>query len=90
MKEDVKETATIEREKLEQRESRTCRVCKGKIETGIFHTCGGPSLHAPWLEQCLANAQTPVLSELKRIRELLEKQGATPKAVTPANRRETR
>jgi hypothetical protein len=67
------------------------------IGPGEFHQCQGPSAYAPWLQEEL-QAQT---AELRRIRELLEKQSSSivnnaaggrenPEAKGRAAKRETR
>jgi hypothetical protein len=73
----------------------TCKACNQRIESGTLHSCGAPSFHAPWLEGMLMAANKPLLDELARIRQLLEKEQPKPETKPPsvetkARRRETR
>jgi len=74
----------------------TCEQCGGKITPGVFHACAGQSLHAPWLKEMLVEANRPLLDELGKIRELLEKQDPLaqikkhPEASIKSRLRETR
>lgn len=69
----------------------TCKKCNGKIEPGTLHACQGASLEAPWLEGMLVAANRPLLDELAKIRQLLERQPEDVAKLGPkAFRRETR
>ena len=69
----------------------TCKTCGETIEPGTLHACRAPSLHAPWLQGMLDEANKPLLDELAKIRQLLEQQHSEPKkSVTKAQTRETR
>lgn len=68
-----------------------CPNCQARIHPGVFHSCGGGSFSAPWIQDALAEANKPLLNELSRIRALLEAQTGNPTIPKgKAHNRETR
>ena len=59
----------------------TCPKCQGAIAPGVIHSCPGPDFYAP--------VSIRIISELIKIRELLEKQQQS-QPTSKAPRRETR